>query len=153
MERPETLCPVLVFALGSETYGVRLDAVREIAPAGDLQRVPRAPGLIRGLVDLRGRMVTALDLAVLTGGSAEGPDGFLLILAEPRDHLAFWSPAAIDLRSFDLAGLRARPGAEHDPDVFEGYVAGEAGVVNLLSTEKILLRCEQEVLKRYRVAS
>ena len=153
MELPDTLHPILVFELGGETYGVRLDAVREIAPVGELRRVPRAPRLIRGLVDLRGRMVTALDLAVLTGRASEGEGGFLLILAEPRDHLALWSPAAIDLRSLDLAGLRPRPGGDDEPDVFDGTAAGDAGSVSLLSTEKILLLCEQEVLRRYRVGS
>jgi chemotaxis signal transduction protein len=151
MEPSEPTFPALVFALGGETYGVRLAAVREIAPADDLQRVPRAPAVIRGLADLRGRMVTAIDLTAIAGVAPPAAAGFLMVLAEPRDHLALWSPGAIDLRPLERAALRPRPEGE-PPEVLEGTVGGGASAVSLLSVERVLLWCEQEVLRRYRLA-
>jgi chemotaxis signal transduction protein len=155
MDRPSPLHPVLVFELGAEMFGVRLDAVREIHRATYLRRVPLAPRAIRGLTDVRGRMVTGVDLPSLLAGQELGADvaGHLAILAEPRDHLALWFASEIDLRNLDLGGLRPRPAGDREPDAFEGFVASGPRIVNLLSTEKIVLHCEREVLRRYRVVS
>jgi purine-binding chemotaxis protein CheW len=144
--------PVLVFTFGHEVYGVPLEGVKEIFPADDLYPVPRAPRPIRGLVDVRGRMVTALDVAALIAcDDVPAGNGNLMILVEPRDHLGLWSPAAIDLRTVDLAGLRPRPdGREADPEVFAGFIATPQGLVTLLSVDRLVRACEQEILKRYR---
>ena len=75
-----------------------------------------------------------------------------MILAEPRDHFGLWLPSDIDLRSLALSALEPRPGTEGEPEIFDGFVASEDSIVNLLSTEKLFLHCEQEVLRRYRVA-
>jgi purine-binding chemotaxis protein CheW len=152
MEAPVGPAPVLVFSFGGDVYGVPLVAVKEIFPADDLYPVPRAPRPIRGLVDVRGRMVTALDVAALIGGEeAPAGRGNLMILIEPRDHLGLWSPAAIDLRAVDLTAVLPRPdGKEADPDVFEGFVTTPEGLVTLLSVDRVVRACEQEILKRYR---
>lgn len=155
MEKEAKRSPVLIFAIGDETHGLRLQAVREIYRAEDLQRVPRAPRIIRGLTDVRGRMVTAIDLpAVLAGPEAPpGSPGHLLIVSEPRDHVALWVPTEIDLWSVDLDELRPRPDREGEPEVFEGFLTAEGNIVNLLSAEKLFHHCEREVLRRYRMAS
>ena len=152
MEPSANPVPVLVFTFGRDVYGVPLDGVKEIFPADDLYPVPRAPRPIRGLVDVRGRMVTALDVAALIGSDAvPAGKGNLMILVEPRDHLGLWSPAAIDLRTIDLNGLRPRPdGREPDPEVFAGFIATPQGLVTLLSVDRLVRACEQEILKRYR---
>ena len=85
MEPSENLRPVLSFHLGGETYGVRLSMVREIFDSDYLQPVPRSPEVIRGLGDVRGRMVTVFDLPTLLGAEASaGLSGHMMILAEPR---------------------------------------------------------------------
>jgi len=153
-EREPTLHPLLVFAVRGIRHGVRLGAIREIQRPGYLRSVPLAPPAIRGVADVRGRMVTAADLAALLGEPATpGPEGHLMILTEPRDHFALWVPWEIDLRSVDLSGMRARPADEGEPEIFEGFVAPGETLLNVLSVEKIFLHCEQEVLRRYRVAS
>jgi len=136
----------LVFSLGQEIFGVRLETVREISEAGSIAPVPRAPALIRGLADVRGRMTTVIDLPVLVGAppnSARG--GRLMILSEPRDYLALWTSAEINL--LELHGLETDPAQE----LCEGRTIWEGTPVNLLSMDKILLACEKEVLRRYQV--
>ena len=154
MDQEPTLDPVLVFDLPSETFGIRLGAVKEIHRPSYLQGVPLAPSTIRGVADVRGRMVTAVDLPALLAGQqiGRGVVGHLMILAEPWDHFGLWLHSDIDLRSLALGALEPRPGTEGEPEIFEGFVASEDSIVNLLSTEKLFLHCEQEVLRRYRVA-
>ncbi len=155
MDPEPALHPVLVFDLGRETFGVRLDSVKEIYRPSYLRPVPLAPSAIRGLADVRGRMVTVADLpALLAMGQMEvQTDGHLMILSEPLDHFAMWLPTDIDLRNLELETLRPRPGGEGEAELFDGFVASGQTIVNVLSTEKLFLHCEREVLRRYRKVS
>lgn len=138
--------PTLVFELGKQTFGVRLGAVREISEAGAIAPVPRAPALIRGLADVRGRMTTVIDLPLLVGAPADtSRQGRLLILSEPRDYLALWTSTEINL--LELHHLEAEVTSEW----CEGHATWNGKQVNLLSTDKILLECEKEVLRRYQI--
>jgi purine-binding chemotaxis protein CheW len=48
--------------LGREVYGVDVQYVQEIRPAVQITRVPRAPEWVTGVVNLRGRILSVLDL-------------------------------------------------------------------------------------------
>jgi purine-binding chemotaxis protein CheW len=50
------------FAVGGFHYGVDVSHVQEIIRPQELTRVPLAPAVVGGLINLRGRIVTALDL-------------------------------------------------------------------------------------------
>ena len=54
----------LLFRVGERTYGCEIDAVREIIPYRRATRLPGAPAYVQGLVNLRGTIVTVLDLGV-----------------------------------------------------------------------------------------
>ena len=52
----------VVFQLGNESYGLPIGSVDEIVRCPDnLTRVPRAPGFVRGLINLRGKAVPIID--------------------------------------------------------------------------------------------
>src|SRR5205807_3432409 len=53
---------VCTFFVAGSCYGVEVLRVQEIIRAQPLTRVPRAPHVVRGLINLRGRIVTVLDL-------------------------------------------------------------------------------------------
>lgn len=55
--------------VGGMTLGIELDCVQEINRLVDATEVPRAPGAVRGLVNLRGNLVTVLDLGVVLHGA------------------------------------------------------------------------------------
>ncbi len=50
------------FRLGSGLYGIEVERVREVLREHDLTRVPLAPPAIAGLINLRGQVVTTIDL-------------------------------------------------------------------------------------------
>jgi purine-binding chemotaxis protein CheW len=52
----------LTFRLADEEYGMGILKVREIIGLMDITAVPRAPRHIRGVVNLRGKIVPVLDL-------------------------------------------------------------------------------------------
>jgi purine-binding chemotaxis protein CheW len=58
---------LLVLAVGSELYGIHLGSVQEIQLLRGMAPVPGTPKFWAGLINLRGRLVPALDLPVYLG--------------------------------------------------------------------------------------
>ncbi|MEZ4388581.1 MAG: chemotaxis protein CheW [Candidatus Krumholzibacteriia bacterium] len=52
----------LSFVLGREEYGVEILKVQEIIGIMDVTRVPRTPSFVRGVINLRGRVIPVVDL-------------------------------------------------------------------------------------------
>ena len=58
----------VLFRLERDRYALPLGAVREVLnPPLRMSRVPRAPAAVRGVMNLRGRVVTVLELGMLLG--------------------------------------------------------------------------------------
>ena len=52
----------LTFFLGAEEYGMAILAVHEIIGVLPITRVPRTPPFVRGVINLRGRVISIIDL-------------------------------------------------------------------------------------------
>jgi len=52
----------LTFNLGGEQYGLEILKVREIIGLMDITKVPRTPGYVRGVINLRGKVIPVIDL-------------------------------------------------------------------------------------------
>jgi len=50
------------FFLKDELFGIPVEQVQEVIQYQEMTRVPLAPGFIRGLINLRGQIVMAVDL-------------------------------------------------------------------------------------------
>lgn len=61
---------VLVFAIGSDRYGLPLRAVARVLPVVALKQIPLAPDFVAGLMDLHGVPVPVLDISRLAGQPA-----------------------------------------------------------------------------------
>jgi purine-binding chemotaxis protein CheW len=55
----------LTFLLGGATYALPAAAVREVQPLGAVTPLPAVPAFVVGLVNVRGRLVAALDIRPL----------------------------------------------------------------------------------------
>lgn len=78
---------LVLFRLNDRLYGIDLDAVREILPVRRATRLPGSPAYVAGLINVRGTIVTVLDLgARLDGNSSLTADGSI-ILVEHRQKL------------------------------------------------------------------
>jgi purine-binding chemotaxis protein CheW len=50
------------FRIGNETFGVPINLVREIVRVPDISAVPDAPDYVEGVINLRGRIISVIDL-------------------------------------------------------------------------------------------
>jgi purine-binding chemotaxis protein CheW len=83
----------LLFRAGARTFGCSIDAVREIVPHRRATRLPGAPPAVQGLINLRGTIVTVVDLALWLGGErAASTEGSIVLV----DHGARVAGIAVD---------------------------------------------------------
>ncbi|HBA84082.1 MAG TPA: chemotaxis protein CheW [Verrucomicrobia bacterium] len=57
----------LTFRMAGEEYGLEILKVQEIIKMMDITRVPRAPESVRGVINLRGKVIAVVDLRVRFG--------------------------------------------------------------------------------------
>lgn len=62
----------LTFSLGPEFYGVPVLQVREIIRLTAITPVPQMPAYIKGVINLRGKIIPVLDLAAKLGLASAG---------------------------------------------------------------------------------
>jgi purine-binding chemotaxis protein CheW len=61
-QQEEQLHHLVTFSLGREEYGVDISSVQEIIRATDITPVPGAPAHVRGVINLRGKIIPVVDL-------------------------------------------------------------------------------------------
>ena len=58
----EELLQLVVFELSGEEFGVDIMQVSEIMPVSKITRIPQAPECVKGLINLRGKIIVVIDL-------------------------------------------------------------------------------------------
>jgi len=72
---------MLLFRVGETKYGCDVCAAQEIIPLRQCTRLPGAPAFVRGLVNVRGTIVTVLDLRLrLVADSTPADSGAVLLV-------------------------------------------------------------------------
>jgi len=111
-ERPAVR--LLVWKAGAIRCAAPLDALREVVPAGGITPIPGAPEQVRGLANIRGRVVTVIDGRALVGAPAAAPPPWLVLVRVGGRTLALGVDEVEDLvvdptdaRRLDLEGLLA----------------------------------------------
>lgn len=73
----------LTFELGDEGFGVEIVKVQEIIGMMPVTRVPRVPAFVRGVINLRGKVIPVIDLRLKFGLEAkEDTDRTCIIVSQ-----------------------------------------------------------------------
>ena len=59
---PEAVVQLIVFCLGDEDYGIRIEQVKEVTITPEVVRMPKTPSFIKGIANLRGDIIAIVDL-------------------------------------------------------------------------------------------
>lgn len=79
----------VIFKLNSEYYGINIDSVIAIEKMENITRVPNSPDYVRGVINLRGEVVSLIDLkAKLNIGTQENLDNSKIIVVSTEDIMA-----------------------------------------------------------------
>jgi len=71
---------LLLFKLADRIGGIELEIVREILPPSPATRLPGAPSYVRGLINVRGTVITVIDLVARLFDRPARPDGPVMLI-------------------------------------------------------------------------
>jgi purine-binding chemotaxis protein CheW len=119
---------LLLFRSAGQTLAIDAAAAREILPAGAATRIPGAAPAVRGLVNVRGLLVTLVDAARAMGAEGAPSPGAVVMLDYKGRRVGLVVDEVLDLAVVDDAALEARgalPGVRPDLVRAVGSVGGQ----------------------------
>ncbi|MCK5684778.1 purine-binding chemotaxis protein CheW [bacterium] len=136
----------LTFELSKEVYGLEILKVHEIIGLLHVTRVPRMPEYVRGVINLRGKVIPVIDLRLKFGLEA-GIDTELtcIIVVQVTGHSQSVTMGIIvdevsEVLDIDRNQIEDTPnfGANVNTDFILGLGKVEKGVVLLLDVDQVL---------------
>ena len=129
------------FKIGGGFYAVPVLEVQEVVKPQTLTKVPLAPSYIDGLINLRGQVVTAINLRKLFHIQGEHPAEFMNIIVRNEDSLySLVVDEIMDVMDVEIKTFEETPDTL-DPEI-KRYIKGvyklEGKLLVLLSLEKLL---------------
>ncbi len=99
---------VLEFTLGSERYAVDTSSVREVCALKEITPVPGTPAFILGVISVRGRICSVVDLGRLFGLPAKEPgaDAMAIVLSNRTMEFAIVADQVAGMRPVSMATLQ-----------------------------------------------
>ncbi len=139
----------LTFKLGAEEYGLEILKVQEIIKMMDITHVPRTPAFVRGVINLRGKVIPVVDLRLKFGmESRETTDKTCVIVVQMAHAGAAGGSVTMGTivdevsEVLDIAGEQLEPAPEFGTTVDTDFILGMGKVakkvVMLLDIDKVL---------------
>jgi purine-binding chemotaxis protein CheW len=137
----------LTFALADESYGIDVLQVREIIRLTEITAVPQMPNYVRGVINLRGKIIPVIDLRLRFGlGQARQTDATCIIVVQVKFAATKSRQVGLIVDGVEEVVSLAGADIEQTPDfgtqITTNYILGMAkvkGVVKtLLNIDKVL---------------
>jgi purine-binding chemotaxis protein CheW len=133
----------LTFFLGEEEYGVEILCVQEIIGLLPITRVPRTPSFVRGVVNLRGRVIPVVDLRLKFGlEEAEATEESCIVVVEVQGvHVGVRVDRVSEVRDIAAADVEDTPdfGVEVETEFLLGIAKTAGRALLLLDLERALM--------------
>jgi purine-binding chemotaxis protein CheW len=133
------LIGALRFLLGAETYAVENGHIREVLPLPRVTSLPCVPSFVHGIINVRGRIVSLIDLKSILGlpDSGFSPTSSVIILQSPGIEFGLLADEIIGLAAIPVSSIQ--PSLPTLTDVRADYLKGVTaeGLV-LLDAGKLL---------------
>ncbi len=112
----EGTAQLATFWLDGDLYGVEVEHVQEVLRAQKLTRVPLAPPAVAGLINLRGQVVTAIELRERLGRPPrpEGAESVVIVVRMHGEAVSFLVDGIADVVHVEAVDF------EQPPDTLDG---------------------------------
>jgi purine-binding chemotaxis protein CheW len=129
----------LLFRVADRTYGCDIDAVREIIPYRRATRLPGAPIYVQGLVNLRGTIVTVLDLGQrLDATRPPVREGSIILAQHGTRNVGVAVDEVMDVQAIAEEPVEVAAGAEPHGGLVRGLGHLEDDVVVLIDIHTLV---------------
>lgn len=144
MKLDERAGKYLTFVIGKEEFGVGVLKVREIMGVQDITAVPQTPPYLKGVINLRGKVIPVIDLRLKFGmPSAEYTQRTCIIVVQVRSgSTSLLMGSVVDEVSevLTIAAGEIEDTPDFGSNVSTGYILGMAKIKGKV---KILLDIDQ----------
>jgi purine-binding chemotaxis protein CheW len=145
---------ILAFCLGSEDYGLEILKVREIIGLIDITPLPRTPDYVKGVMNLRGRIIPVIDLRLKFGLPAAEPtkETCVIVVEGGTDDEHTTMGVVVDsvreVQDIPRSAIEEAPafGCEIPLDYIQGMGKVKDRVVVLLDSARVLSTSEMRVI-------
>jgi purine-binding chemotaxis protein CheW len=137
----------LTFTLHGESYGIAVLKVREIIRLANITPVPQMPAYVRGIINLRGKIIPVIDLRLRFGfGKVESTEQTCIIVVQVKVPDGRLTPMGLVVDGVEEVVNIAAGDIETPPDfgtaVDTSYLAGmgkiKGRVAALLDIDRVL---------------
>lgn len=142
----------LTFSIGGECYGIPILKVREIIRILEITPVPQMPEYVKGVVNLRGKIIPVTDLRarfeMVPAGNTE-LNCIVVVQVTLRDKSLMMMGMIVDaveeVVSIPADEIEPTPhfGGNFDPDYILGIAKADGQVKTLLDIEKVVIAVNQ----------
>ena len=132
----------LCFTLGNEKFAIPLLQVKEVIADTKTTNIPQAPAYFRGIMNLRGQIISVIDLRnkLKVGKSEESTETTIVILDIDGLFIGVTVDSVDSVTSFEAASISEPP--THDSSIKIEYIMGVArkdkGLTLLIYLKKVL---------------
>ena len=147
----------LTFRLAEEGYGIEILKVQEIIGLMNVTHVPRTPNFIRGVINLRGKVIPVVDLRIKFGlDEKEDTEKTCIIVVQVResgrDTVIMGTIVDEVCEVLDIKADQIEPspsfGASVDTDFILGMGKASQKVVMLLDVDKVLSKKDLDIVAK-----
>ncbi len=136
----------LTFFLNKEEYGVGILKIKEIIGMMPITSVPRTPEYVKGVINLRGKVIPIIDLRVRFGMAHQAYDDRTCIIVVEIDnndmtvHMGVVVDSVSEVCNVDASQIEETPtfGVALDTEYILGMAKMEESVKILLDIDKVL---------------
>ena len=147
---PETPEVWVTFEVGGEIYGLPVGVVEEVLRVTTITRLPYAPAPVRGITQLRGRVLPVVDLRVRLGlqEAPVAPQNRIVVVSSRGRTLGLLADAARQVVKLLPSTMEAPPRevTSERSDFIVAVCRRDESLVILLDVEKTLLLPEEDAL-------
>ena len=142
----------LTFALSSEEYGIEILRVREIIGLMDITTVPQTPDYMKGVINLRGKVIPVVDLRLKFSMLEEEPTQETCVIVVEVDNTSIGIIVDSVSEVSDISGgdIEEAPGVGQgiDTSFITGLGKVKDKIIILLDIEKVLSSEEIDMVER-----
>jgi purine-binding chemotaxis protein CheW len=135
---------LVCFRIGEETFGVDIFSVREIVRVQEITKVPGTPEFVMGVINLRGKIISVVDLGRQLGQPPTeiGRSSRILVIQLDGVTIGFLVDAATAVMKVPAEAIEPPPEMTGDikADYLDGVAKLEGQLAILLNLKKVLTR-------------
>lgn len=136
---------VIVFKLTHQFYGVTTEAIDEITRSLEATVIPQGPDWAQGLVNLRGQIMTLIDMDVFLNGSQSTDtswyDNTIIINAE-ENPIALMVGKVLGVIDVSDDDIHTDSDSDADSDHVLGYISAYDELITLIKLDASLTEKE-----------